>query len=77
MQASEKISAKPLLDCRQTKFMQRLMAGLKGHQGLEEILDRRGSELTKRLRQYFFLKPEKERSSGEPRLFSSRLPGRR
>ena len=50
--------AKPLLDYRQAKFMQRLMARPKGHQGPEEILERRGAQLTERLRQVSFLRSE-------------------
>ena len=41
MAKSKLTTAKPLLDYRQAKFMQRLMVRLKGHQGPEEILERR------------------------------------
>lgn len=62
MGESKLIPAKPLLDYRQAKFMQRFMARLKGHQVPEEILKRRGSKLTELTRQNSFLgsdeKPE-------------------
>lgn len=48
--------ARPLLDYRQARFMQRLVARHKG-QSPEEILDRSEAELTERLRQLSFLKP--------------------
>lgn len=44
-----------LLDCRQAKPMQRLMARPKGHHGPEKILGRRGFGS---LRQIPFIKPE-------------------
>lgn len=52
--------AKPLLDCRQAKFMQRLMARPKGHHGPEENLERKRSELTERLWQSSFLELEEK-----------------
>lgn len=53
-------STGPLLDFRQAKFMQRLAARSRGHHGPEEILERRGAELTVRLRQSFFLEPKEK-----------------
>ena len=58
MAESKLTPAKPLLDYRQAKFMQRLMARPKGHQGPEEILERLEAQLTERLRQVSFLGPE-------------------
>ena len=58
--------AGPLLDFRQECFAKRLLARPKGHNGPEEILERRGAELTERLRQSSFLKSE-ERPEGSPR----------
>ena len=40
--------------------MQRLMARSNEHHGPEEILERRGSELTEQLRQITFLKPDEK-----------------
>ena len=45
-----------LLDYRQAESMRRLMAWPEGHYGLEEILERRGSELTERLQYITILK---------------------
>ena len=47
--------AGPLLDYRQASFTKRLMARPKGHHGPEEILERRGADLTERLRQSSFV----------------------
>ena len=58
MAESKLTPTKPLLDYHQAEFMQRLMARPKGHQGPEEILERRGAQLTGRLRQVSFLGPE-------------------
>ena len=51
---------KPLRDYRQAKFMQMPMARPKGHQGPKEILERRGSKLTERLRQNSFLRSDEK-----------------
>ena len=67
--------AAPLLDYRQASYTKRLMARPKGHQGRhgpEEILERRGTDLTERLRQSSFVggdeKPEEMRWPGHRRF---------
>ena len=59
MAESKLAPAGPLLDYRQAKFTQRLMARPKDprHQGPEEILERRGTRITERLRQSILLGP--------------------
>ena len=67
MAKSKLAPAGPLLDYRQARFTQRLMARPKGHYGPEKILERRGTRLTERLRQSTFLGPKrnKKRSNGQ------------
>lgn len=55
MAESKLAQAGPLLDYRQARFARRLMIRPRGHHGPEEILERRGAELTERLRQSTFL----------------------
>ena len=57
---SKLTTAEPLLEYRPAKFMQRLMAWPKGHQGPEGILEWRESELTDRRRQNSFLRPDEK-----------------
>lgn len=73
--AESKLSpAGPLLDYRQACFAKRLMARPRGHHGPEEILERRGAELTERLRQVSFLK-KKEKPEGNKWPTHRRFPG--
>ena len=65
-----------MLDYRQARFTQRLMARPKGHHGPEEILERRGTRLTERLRQSTFLGPkekQEEVESTKHRRFQGRI----
>ena len=68
--------AGPLLDYRQASFTKRLMARPKGHHGPEEILERRGTDLTERLRQNSFVENgEQPEEMGWPkhRRFQGRI----
>ena len=57
--------ADPLLDYQQASYTKRRMAGPKEHHGPEEVLERRGIDLTERLRESSFVggdeKPEEMR----------------
>ena len=64
-----------MLDFRQACFAKRLMARPKGGNGPEEILERRGAELTERLRQSSFLK-DKETPEVNQWAKYRRFPGK-